>query len=70
MAIAIGLIPTRSTADDARSSGVRRSGRFDVLWTERPGLVPARAQQSERGCGASAVVAQAASVRLYGRRPY
>ena len=32
----------RATADDARLSGVRRSGRSDVLWTKLPGLVPAR----------------------------
>src|SRR5262249_26261647 len=31
-----------ATADDARLSGVRRSGRSDVLWTKLPGLVPAR----------------------------
>ena len=32
----------RATADDVRSSGVRRSGRSDVLWTKLPGPVPAR----------------------------
>jgi putative tryptophan/tyrosine transport system substrate-binding protein len=36
----------RAIADDARSSGVRRSGRSDVIWTEPPGyhaaLWPAR----------------------------
>ena len=32
----------RTTADDARLSGIRRSGRPDVLWTKFPGLVPAR----------------------------
>ena len=32
----------RATADDACGSGVRRSGRSDVLWTELPGPVPAR----------------------------
>ena len=32
----------RATADDLRLSGVRRSGRSDVLWTKHPGPVPAR----------------------------
>ena len=43
----------RATADDVRVSGVRRSGRSDVLWTELPGPVPARRrlcrQDSARG---------------------
>jgi len=43
----------RATADDARSSGVCRSGRSDVLWTEPPGLVAPRRrlcrQDSARG---------------------
>jgi len=33
-----------ATADDARSSGVRRSGRPDVLWTEHPRPLPARSR--------------------------
>ena len=32
----------RATADDARPTGERRSGRSDVLWTKLPGPVPAR----------------------------
>ena len=32
----------RATADDASVSGLRRSGRSDVLWTKHPGPVPAR----------------------------
>ena len=43
----------RATADDVRLSGVRRSGRSDVLWTKLPGPVPARRricrQDSARG---------------------
>jgi putative ABC transport system substrate-binding protein len=47
----------RATADDLRSTGVRRCGRPDILWTELPGPVPARCwlrrQDSARGeaCG-------------------
>jgi putative tryptophan/tyrosine transport system substrate-binding protein len=32
----------RATADDARVSGLRRSGRSHVLWTKLPGPVPAQ----------------------------
>ena len=32
----------RPTADDVRYSGVRRSGRTDVLWGKFPGPFPAR----------------------------
>ena len=43
----------RATADDARPTGERRSGRSDVLWTKLPGPVPARRrlcrQDSARG---------------------
>src|SRR5262249_60531463 len=30
------------TTDDAQSARIRRSGRLDILWTERLGHVPAR----------------------------
>jgi hypothetical protein len=45
MAIAIGLLIPRSTADDARSSGVRRSGRFTrtifgMMKGAKPGDLP------------------------------
>jgi hypothetical protein len=38
----ITLRARRATTDDVRYSGLRPSGRSDVLWTEPPGLVAAR----------------------------